>query len=372
MTAGEAMVHAAETWLASLSQQQRGVGWFRPDDVLTDGERLSWFYTPTDHGGLTLHQQQPAQQSLAMQLVAAGLSRAGYATVAMIMGLENVLDLVEGFAVTWGRERGRDPGLFFVRVFGDPTGGGLWGWRFAGHHVSLNYTLMGSTVLSTTPSFLGADPARVDLAAGGDLRLLGGHEDAARALLAALDEGQLARAVIHDRAISDIVSGNRPRVGAGDEMMHMQDLWRGAFSDPELVARVEEIDRRAEAGTQYGPADHRLLALPSAPIGVAATELDVPQRGLLATVIAGFDARNPADLTRSGADAADLLDGISFSWAGGLAPGDPHYFRLHGADLLIEYDNTQRDGNHVHSVLRELSRDFGLDPLRQHRAEAHR
>ena len=117
------MADAARAWLDSLDDAQRGqAAW--PWEV--EGERQLWFYTPTDHGGLPLRDMRPAQQSLAMQLVATGLSRAGYVTVSTIMGLENVLDQVEGWQVDWGRERGRDPQLYWLRVFGEPDERGTW------------------------------------------------------------------------------------------------------------------------------------------------------------------------------------------------------------------------------------------------------
>src|SRR5919205_1902864 len=117
------MAEAADAWLELLNEQQREIGvGHPPSDDVTDGERRRWFYTPTDHGGLTVHQQRPAQQQAAMRLVATGLSMAGYVTVATTMGLENVLDRVEGFAGSSDRERGRDPGLYYLRVFGEPGG----------------------------------------------------------------------------------------------------------------------------------------------------------------------------------------------------------------------------------------------------------
>ena len=118
-TLADRMSTAARAWLTSLDDEQLGQGaWpWEPD-----GERLRWFYTPTDHGGLPLRDMRPAQQSLAMQLVAAGLSRAGYVTVSTIMGLENVLDQLEDWQVDWGRERGRDPQLYWLRIFGEPDG----------------------------------------------------------------------------------------------------------------------------------------------------------------------------------------------------------------------------------------------------------
>src|SRR5579875_3955788 len=151
--AAAGMAAAAAAWLGALGPGQRALaaGGAPSADPGPDAERRRWFYTPTDHGGLPLGAQRPAQQSLAHQLVATGLSAAGYVTVATVIGLENVLDCAEGWSAGWGRERGRDPGLYYLRVFGDPGGAAPWGWRFGGHHVSLNYLIAGGLVRSATP-----------------------------------------------------------------------------------------------------------------------------------------------------------------------------------------------------------------------------
>src|ERR671922_2062484 len=183
----ERMAEAAAAWLDSLDGARHALASeAAPTDADTDTERVRWFYTPTDHGGLTLHQQRPAQQRLAMQLVSTGLSEAGYTTVATVLGLENVLDRVEGFAASFGRERGRDPGMYYLRVFGEPGGSAPWGWRFGGHHVSLNNLVVDGRVVATTPCFLGADPAASPLLGGAVLRPLGAVEDLARELVRSL------------------------------------------------------------------------------------------------------------------------------------------------------------------------------------------
>ena len=124
----ERMAEAARAWLDTLDPEQRAVAVGAvPADDPTDGERRRWFYTPTDHGGLTVHAQRPAQQRAAMRLVGSGLSAAGYVTVATTMGLENILDHAEGFVTRFDRERGRDPGLYYLRVFGEPGGSGAVG-----------------------------------------------------------------------------------------------------------------------------------------------------------------------------------------------------------------------------------------------------
>src|SRR5438093_9866312 len=117
------------------------------------------FYTPPAHSGLILNQLRSPQQHAAMRLVASGLSTAGYVTVATTMGLENVLDQVEGFVARFDRERGRDPAMYYLRVFGEPGSPQPWGWRFGGHHVSLNNLVVDGVLVATTPCFIGADPA---------------------------------------------------------------------------------------------------------------------------------------------------------------------------------------------------------------------
>lgn len=223
-----------------------------------------------------LREQTARQQSLAMQLVASGLSAAGYATVATLLGLENVLDHVEGWRRRWGRQRGRDPGLYWLKIFGVP-GDTIWGWRFGGHHISLNNLVADGAVASTTPCFLGADPATTPLL-GSALRPLGGIEDRARMLIRSLDPKQRKQALLHESAVSDIVSGNRAQVRHGDAMMHMQDLWRGRFADPALHQLVDDIDRQAEQSSGYTAADHAALAISIPPKGISARDLDSGQR----------------------------------------------------------------------------------------------
>lgn len=368
----ERMADAAAEWLESLDADQRVLAhWGAPgSDAETEAERLRWYYTPTDHGGLPIGEMRPAQQSRAMQVVASGLSTAGYVTVATIMGLENVLDHVEGWGVDWGRERGRDPGLYYLRVFGEPGGTGPWGWRFGGHHVSLNNLVVDGRVRSTTPCFLGADPACSPLLGPLPLRPLAGAEDLARDLVRSLAPESAARAVLLPRAPSDIVGGNRARITHGDEMLRLPDIWRGHFGERRLVDRLSEMDARAESGSGYDAADHRALALTASPRGVPAAEFDAAQRERLRALLAAYLGRVPDGLAPGPADDA-ALDAVHLAWAGGTEPGEPHYYRLQGPGLLVEYDNTQRQVNHAHSVWRDPEADFGVDVLAAHLA-AHR
>jgi Protein of unknown function (DUF3500) len=365
------MTEAAQAWLDALDPGQRAVasGRVPSADAESDAERRTWFYTPTDHGGLTLGAQRPAQQRLAHRLVASGLSTAGYVTAATIVGLDNVLDQVEGWSVDWGRERGRDPGLYYLRVFGDPGGAGPWGWRFGGHHVSLNNLVVDGAVRSMTPLFFGADPASSPLLGPAPLRPLAGAEDLARELVRSLGPGQAERAILADRAPADIIGGNRTYLSDGDQMIHLRDIWRGQFTDPRLLEKVTAMGDGAELASGYDAADHERVALTSAAKGLPAAGLDAGQREMLRALLATYLGRVPDGLAPELDDAA--LDAVHLAWAGPAGPGQPVYYRLQGPRLLIEYDNTQRQANHAHSVWRDPAADFGYDVLGAHLAVHH-
>jgi Protein of unknown function (DUF3500) len=368
------MAEAALGWLDTLDAGQRAVavGAAPAAEDGPDAERRRWFYTPTDHGGLTVHQQRPAQQRAAMRLLAAGLSEAGYVTVAAVMGLENVLDRVEGFSVRFDRERGRDPGLYYLRVFGEPGASGAWGWRFGGHHVSLNNLVVDGAVVASTPCFLGADPASAPLLGGAVQRPLGRVEDLARELVRSLPDEQARRAVLLPRAPSDIVGGNRTRLTAGDRAIPLVGVWRDRFSDDGEQDRLQAASDAIDRATGLDDAEHRTLALTDRPKGVPAAEFDAAQREQLRALLATYLERVPADVSPVGRYADDAaLDAVHVAWAGPLEPGAPHYYRLQGPRLLLEWDNTQRGANHAHSVWRDPDTDFGLESLAAHRAAYH-
>jgi hypothetical protein len=369
------MAEAARAWLDTLDPAQRATatGHAPAADSDTDAERRRWFYTPTDHGGLTFHEQRPGQQRAAVRLVASGLSTAGYVTVATVMGLENVLDHTEGFRVLFDRERGRDPGLYYLRVFGEPGERGAWGWRFGGHHVSLNNLVVDGELVSTTPCFLGADPAASPLLGGAVHRPLARVEDLARDLVRSLRPELAARAVLLPHAPSDIVTANRTRVSEGDRVVPLSGVWRDErFGDAEEQAKLQALSDAIDDAAGYDDDDLAAVAYTQAPKGLPAQELDAEQRGMLRALLGTYLDRVPSavsPLSRYDDDAQ--LDAVHLAWAGPLEPGAPHYYRLQGPRLLLEWDNTQRGANHAHSVWRDPEADFGLDVLGRHRAAHH-
>jgi Protein of unknown function (DUF3500) len=309
----EQMAGAAADWLASLTAGQRAKACY---PFPAQEERTRWYYTPTERGGLPLAEMGPVSQRLAHRLVASGLSEGGYATAATVMGLENVLDAGEGWRRGYdgraGPHRGRDPQLYFVSVFGDP-GAGSWAWRVGGHHVALNYTVGTGGEVSASPLFLGANPARTPLVGPDVLRPLAAVEDRARGLLDALAPDQRATAMLAAEAPGDILQTNRPFVRAGP------------------------------------------------PEGLAAAAMLPRQRELLVGLLHQYLGRLPGPVAalEAGRLAGERMEAVHFGWAGGTEPGQPHYYRLQGPGLYVEYDNVQNGANHVHSVWRDPEGDFG-------------
>ena len=362
MNATSQMADAARALLDAFDEPHRSRAHLVSPE---DDERRRWFYTPTDHGGVRLGELTPPQQQTCMRLVAAGLSEPGYVTAATIMALENILDRVEGWP-GGGRRRGRDPLAYSVTIFGDP-GDVLWGWRFGGHHVSLNFTIVDGRIAST-PLFFGADPASSPLADGVVLRPLGPVEDRARELVRSLDAKQQDAAIISPAPPLDIVMGNRSRVIDGALPL---DLWQ-IFRD-ELPADGLRSMQSAQAD-ELGLREEHLESLryTDEPKGLAAASMTSEQREALFSLIAHYARRATADAaTPKTDDVRRQLDEMHFAWAGSLEFGEPHYYRIQGPRLLIEYDNVQRGANHAHSVMRDPTDDFGEDLLRQHHAQHH-
>ncbi|MEZ5931234.1 MAG: DUF3500 domain-containing protein [Alphaproteobacteria bacterium] len=344
----EQMIEAASRLIDALDADQIEVA-CRP--FPDDAERRLWFYTPTDHGGLDLGRMTPTQHQLVHRLVATGLSKAGYVTAATIMGLENILDRVENWPPGRSRERRRDPLLYYVTIFGEPGRAGAWSWRFGGHHVSLHHLIVDGEVLASTPNFFGANPADSPLLGPHLHRPLAAIEDLGRELFRSLDGDRRQQALLAVTAPSDLITGNRAIVTEGDR---------------ELVAaghRAGDVSLPTE-----GKADG--LRFTRKPAGILAPALNDGETEILRTLIGCYLDRLPDALADRQAALVDHeFEKIAFAWAGGDERHQPHYYRIQGDRLFIEYDNTQNDANHIHAVWRDLANDFGGDVLARHYAD---
>ena len=331
-----------------------------------DQDRTVWFYTPTDHGGLSFADMSSTQHRLVLSLVSAGLSASGYNTMAAIMGLDNILDNLEGFKVNFKRERGRDPLLYYITIFGNPGSNDAWGWRLGGHHISLHYTIRDQRIVSFTPSFLGADPADSPLLGPHLHRPLASLEDLGRELFCSLSGSNLRSALISPVPPVDLTTGNRAALTDGDKPIDLIDLWRGGF-EGDTAALLINLQKGAEEILSLE--EHHLEALKFSvePKGVQSKDLKDSQREVLDALLKAYLDRLPDHLADEQLQKIkEDFDNIFFCWAGKREKHQPHYYRIQGKRLLVEYDNTQRGANHIHTVWRDLENDFGGDVLKSH------
>ena len=275
--------------------------------------RTDWHYTPRQREGLSFADMDAPQREAVHRLLRTGLSAAGHRKVVNIVELELVLKDLE-FAMSLLR----DPEKYFVAIWGVPDAAAPWGWRFEGHHISLHFTVRGDAIAST-PGFLGANPAEVRKGPKQGTRVLAAEEDEARKLMALLDETQRRTAIVDSRSYGDIVTGARDRAS---------------------------------------PLDNR---------GLEVRAMTPAQRAQLRRLIEVYaDDFEPALRAARLARADEGFEGARFAWAGSIERGRPHYYRIQGPRVLIEYDASQNDGNHVHTVWRDFDGDFGRDLLKEH------
>lgn len=305
----ERMVKAARAFLDTLEPDQ--VTAVRvPFDV--DDHRV-WRYLPGPRPGLALAELDGVQRTAALDLLDTGCGVDAARTARGIIQLDEIL---------------RGPakaGQFWLRVLGEPGGDAPWAWRITGHHLAIHMTIVGDGI-AVTPQFFGAEPALVLHGPHEGLRTLPDEEEFARALLAGLDTEQRRQAIVDPVAPEDILTRADPIV------------------DPSLV-----------------------------PAGLPYARMTGDQRDLLHRLVRLYFDRVPGELAESSwQSAVDAgLDSVTFGWAGSDQRGRGHYYAVRGQTFLLEYDNTQDDANHIHSVWRDLRNDWGEDLLSAHYAAHH-
>jgi hypothetical protein len=310
-----AMASAARAFLDSLTPEQESVAQF----PFNSEERLVWFYTPVPRKGLTLKAMTEAQRKLAMNLLRTGLSEQGYSKAETIRALEDVLVELGGNPVQRDRE------LYYFTIFGDPGPKATWGWRYEGHHLSQNWTVINGAAMATTPQFFGANPAEVRQGTKAGLRALATEEELGYELLRSLDATQRQVAIIDPKSPNDI-----------------------------LTANTREAAIQADRG-------------------LAGSQMTAAQRATLLKLIEAHAGAQTAAIARDRlARVKDSLADVKFAWMGGTEKGEGHYYRVQGPSFLIEFDNTQNNANHIHQVWRDFKGDWGRDLLAEHyKSAAH-
>jgi hypothetical protein len=312
--ASEDMAQAAHNFWVALTPEQQAKCTFQFDDA----ERFNWHFIPRERKGLTWNDMIPAQQALAHAFLASGLSQRGYRQAVTIMSLDQILKDIEQ-----GKGPKRDPNNYAFSVFGTPGDHATWGWRVEGHHLSLNFTISDGKA-AAGPVFMGTNPAEVLDGPRKGLRVLGVEEDMGRELIKSMTDEQRKKAIIDTKSPAEIITSNK---------------------------------RKAEPGPM---------------VGVAFGEMTPAQKKMTMTLVENYAHRLRPELADE--DLAKIekagVENIHFTWAGGIEPGEGHYYRLHGPTFLVEFDNTQNKANHIHTVWRDSANDFGEDLLKQHYDQA--
>jgi hypothetical protein len=310
-----AMTDAAKNFVNSLWDEQKGRAVFK----LEDDERTNWFYTPVVRKGLPLREMSPGQRQLAMALISAGLTQRGFSKAVSIMSLDEVLRAMQG-----DKPPRRDSDGYFITIFGEPSEKGTWGYRVEGHHLSLHFTIVDGK-LAGAPTFLGSNPAEVLDGRSKGLRVLAREDDLSRDFLSSLDASQMKTAIVEAKAPADILTVNSREAALKGQANGLQVSSLNAGQRARLDALLDEY---------------------------------------CDNVVPEVAAYRREQIKQAGSN-------MYFAWMGGTGPRDPRYYRIQTQTFLIEFDDTQDNANHIHSVWRDYKGDFGRDLLKDHYAASH-
>ena len=309
-----AMSAAATKFLKSLTGNQRSKAQFQFEEE----ERFNWHFVPKSRKGISLKELNGLQRTAAMDLLHTAVSDTGFEKTNGIIQLEDILRVTEGRPEN---DDYRDFNKYYISIFGDPSDV-IWGWRLEGHHISLNFSSKDDRIVSSTPNFFGANPAVVLSGPEKGKQILKDETAVGFELLNALDEQQKKKAMIATQAPADIITGASRKAIINDTN------------------------------------------------GISYDELNTAQKKvfmqLLSVYVHRYSQLFAADMINEITTAG--LNNLRFAWAGAQRPGlgNAHYYRILGPTIIIEYDNTQNNANHVHTVVRDLKNDFGGDQLLQH------
>lgn len=287
-----------------------------------DDERYNWHFVPRERNGISFNDLNQKQRDAALALLRACLNEQGYRKATDVMALENILREVENRPAD---DKYRDPLNYYVTIFGEPNEQNVWGWRFEGHHLALNFSSANNSIVSSTPSFFGSNPATVRSGRYTGRQILKQETDLGFTLVNSLTNAQMKIAVFENKAPADIITGNQRKA----ELL-----------EPKGLSFAEMNDQQKKLFLQL--------------LNVYVKNYQL-----------GFSKRLMDKIEKAG------IENLSFAWAGSLQPGAGHYYRIQGPMLLIEYDNTQNNANHVHTVVRDLTNDFAEDILREHYQKEH-
>ena len=315
------IVKKANNFIGLLTEEQKSGTLFPFDNE----ERYNFHFVPFVRKGITFNEMNAQQTDAGLALLRACLSDNGYKKATEIVAMEAVLKEIENRKP---EDKYRDPGNYHFSIFGIPSNKTIWGWRFEGHHISYNFSFDKKLIVSGTPGFMGSNPAVVQSGPQKGKNILKDETEEGFQVLNSLDQQQLSKAIIDTAAYKDILTFDK-----------------------------RSADINSKLGLKY-------------------TDMNQSQQALLLNLIKVYVNRYThlfAESMLKDIQAAGL-DNILFAWAGKTENqvGKPTYYRVQGPTFIIEYDNTQNNANHIHSVIRDLKNDFGGDVLLNHYKQDHK
>ena len=303
---------SALTVVKSLDSTQRAKAVFPFDDM----SRYDWNYLPPSlipRKGVCLRDLDSKQKRTIYALLKSFLSDKGFLRTQDIMNNEYYLKELEPDMIH------RIPENHFIAFYGTPAKDSVWGWKFSGHHIALNFTIVNNQ-LALTPIFFGVYPAEIKEGKNKGRRIIKDEEDIGFELINMLNSKQKEKAIFQSKAFNDVVTTNAIQVG------------------------------------------------PLAPVGILAKDLTTQQKNILNKLIVSHLSSMPTKIAemRMKRIVSEDFNQIRFGWAGSLIKGVPHYYRIQGKTFLIEFDNSTHNANHIHIVWRDFNGDFGVDLLNEH------
>jgi hypothetical protein len=306
----------AMAFVNSLTDLQKEKALFPFDNM----NRYEWHYLPAamaPRTGIAVKDMDSVQKENLHLLLQAYLSKEGYVRTKNIMDFEYLLKELQP------QNPIRIPENYYVAIYGTPVKDSIWGWKFSGHHIALNFTIVNDKI-GFAPFFFGVYPAEVKEGPKKGMRIMKDEEDIGFELINSLTAEQKQKAIFKLKAFLEIVTTNSEKVA------------------------------------------------PFEPVGIFAKDMTYSQKTVLNKLIAAYLLSMPPDLAKARIKkiTTEDINDIRFGWAGDTIPGKPHYYRIQGKTFLIEFDNTQNNANHIHTVWRDFNGDFGLDLLREHYHES--
>ena len=318
------VVEAANSFLSTLTQAQKIKTQFAVDDP----EWRKW--SNIDNGiyvrqGISFEEMEDGQKTAAWNLLRSSLSADGLKLSRNIMKTDQTLKELNNDDLSYGEEK------YFLTVMGIPSENQPWGWQLDGHHLIINYFVLGDQVV-VTPMFLGAEPAVANSGKYAGNAVLQEEQNQGLIFFQSLDEEQKSIAT--------------------------------------LEVKKSPVDINAEAWK-----DNLVLNY----AGIGAQQMSSGQRDQLVGLIELFvrNIRDEHARVRM-EEVFEHLDDTYFAWIGGSSDEAVFYFRIHSPVILIEFDHQRPVGNigltpgvptrqHVHVVVRTPNgNDYGKDLLRQH------